>query len=786
MGMGVQRGIRSVRRAIGVAAAVLTTGVLVAASATGAAGAVPDDVVVGPLASATTTDVVVSGRIAYERVPDADMNNPAFLEGMTFELYSPAGPGDAGGPGAATGYTCTIPSGALDCTIEVPDTGQGGANEGRRFYIVTTSAGASAQPITTLATGTSSDPSTLRSYPGLTPALFGDATVAVPVQGSGETLNSQVVAASLDNPDVLPACIEPLSLGILMDLSGSVNELQRLQYRSALTTMTNELADLPIEVSLSTFGSASPVDGRESGPYSLQNPADVAALNADITAFTAAVPGPTQQTNWDQALRRVADKPGAYDALLMLTDGAPNWVSNDAGTGGVPVAGSSVTIASIEQAVFSANAVKAEGTRILAMGIGNALSGDRNANLAAISGPTLGSDFFEGDWSSLTDDLRAAVADVVCTLPVTVTKNVVDAQGENPTPADGWSFTLATSDVSSGTATVTGENPQLTGSGSNATGQAAWSVSYSEPTATATITVTEAPQAGFTLVGAEYVITHTDGTETIGSGASTTLSIPGLLPSDKVAVTFTNAPTPASFQVRKVLTGSGAALVPADTTFTVDYAVNGVPADAPLVISADGTPVDGPQLVVGDEVTFTEQTPPAIAGVTWGDAPVIEPIVLGEEPVIVDVANTALADAVAFGVRKQLAGAAAELVPGDTEFTFAYTVNGEPAAEPLVVRADGKVVQSPAFEVGDEIVVTEQTPPAVTGVVWGKTPAAQSLTIAAGAPVTLTFTNTAHASGVLPVTGGEAAFALLGIGGAVLITGLVFLAAARRRTVSAR
>ncbi|WP_019180983.1 DUF5979 domain-containing protein [Microbacterium yannicii] len=471
--------------------------------------------------------------------------------------------------------------------------------------------------------------------------------MAFPQQGRGETLNSLVVASGLRNPTVLPVCApgrDPFELMVQMDLSGSVTELQRLRYRDAFTTMVEELAGLPIELSLGTFGSSSPVLGRESGPWSLDDPAEVAGVIDDIADFTANVPGATQQTNWDLALRRVAERPGAYDALLMLTDGAPNWVSDASGTGGVGVDGSRVTIASLEQAVFSANAVKAEGTRSLVMGIGNALAGDRNRNLAAISGPTLGSDFFQGDWDTLTDDVRAVVNTIVCAADVTVTKTVVDAAGQSPSPADGWSFSLDVSEVSAGSASIVGENPQLTGSGDNADGEASWSVTYSD-SAAATLTLTEAPQDGFALVGASYTITHQDGSTTTGTGTETALSIPGVGFTDAVSVEFVNkavvAPETATFQVRKVLIGDGADDVPGDTEFAVDYAVNGEPADQPLVITADGALVDGPELSVGDEVSFTEQTPPSVPGIAWGETPEISPIVLGPEPVIVEVTNVA-------------------------------------------------------------------------------------------------------------------------------------------------
>ncbi|MCR2763301.1 hypothetical protein NQ152_07215 [Microbacterium sp. zg.B48] len=629
-------------RAAGIiGASVLAASAIIAVPSMATADVTGD---IEPLATSTTTDIVVEARIAFQRAPIADLDNTEYLEGVTFELYSPAG--DA--PGAATGLTCVVPAGAGSCTITVPETGPGEANEGDRFFVVMTSAGDSANPIDSFMTGTSSEPNQLRHYAGLTPAMTADTTIAFPTQGEGQLLNSGVVAASLVNPTLAPSCTnDGLSLAVQMDISGSVDATQRAAYRNAFNELLAELAGTPVELSLSTFGSSSPVAGRASGPYSLDDPADVAAAVADVAAFTQPVPGPTQQTNWDLALRTIADAPTTYDALLVLTDGAPNYVSNAAGTGGQEVSGSAVTIAALEQAVFSANAVKAEGTRILVMGIGNGTAGEVYRNLAAISGPNAGSDYFQGGWETLTEDLRNAVNPLVCRVAVTLDKLVVDAAGQNPTPADGWSFSADVADVTAGTTTLEGDSPQATGSGQNAPGEANWVVVFDDRTASASLTLTEAPQAGYSLVDATYTVIHADSTTDTGTGTSAALTIPAITPTDRVEVVFTNgpaaAPAAATFQARKVISGTGAALVPADTAFQVAYTVNGTPAAEPLVLLADGTPVSSPALAVGDEITLTELTPPAVAGVTWGAAPVLEPIVLTDASVVLEIANVATA-----------------------------------------------------------------------------------------------------------------------------------------------
>ena len=90
-----------------------------------------------------------------------------------------------------------------------------------------------------------------------------------------------------------------------------------------------------------------------------------------------------------------------------------------------------------------------------------------------------------------------------------------------------------------------------------------------------------------------------------------------------VAATLTNTATVAtgSFEITKALTGSGAALVPADQMFVIEYsypAGTGFSADSGTIeLPADGTTVRSPQLPVGAEVTLTEVTPDAIGDAVW-------------------------------------------------------------------------------------------------------------------------------------------------------------------------
>src|SRR5690606_34603026 len=84
-------------------------------------------------------------------------------------------------------------------------------------------------------------------------------------------------------------------------------------------------------------------------------------------------------TNWDRGLWQVAADPTGYDLTIVITDGNPTVYGAGKGPGDF------TSFKEMEEAIFSANAIKAEGTRLLAVGVGDGVSGS-GANLRAVSG----------------------------------------------------------------------------------------------------------------------------------------------------------------------------------------------------------------------------------------------------------------------------------------------------------------------------------------------------------------------------------------------------------------
>lgn len=183
------------------------------------------------------------------------------------------------------------------------------------------------------------------------------------------------------------------------------------------------------------------------------------------------------------------------------------------------------------------------------------------------------------------------------------------------------------------------------------------------------------------------------------------------------------------FSVSKALTGTAdaLALVPADATFTVDYAyeagVGFAAGSGSLVISADGSSVTSPELPVGAVVTLTEQTPAAVEGLAWG-TPVISPatITIGGSAVAeVVVTNPVTETLGGFSLVKSVSGDASGLVPDTTVFTVDYVwtaEDGRTGSGTIEVLAGADPVVVEGIPAGAVVTLTENEAAAIDGVEW--------------------------------------------------------------------
>ena len=335
---------------------------------------------------------------------------------------------------------------AGDCSFVIPDTEEGGANYDRQFYVEQVGA----------PTGWFDDPTVVTSGDGTTFASTAYAVITGAQLRAGNTYSSTTdfmstgsgVAASsgtwpesMNNPPMPSKC--GLNIALIMDLSYSVQEAEALDYlKQAAIGLTQSLVGTSSKVALFTFGSNAPAQGDNNGNRPLTSVANQAGADQVISWINAMTITEHEATNWDQGLYQVATALATgsqFDVAIIITDGNPTRY------GANPYANSSNGIATryieLEQAIFSANAIKAKGTRVVAVGVGD--SGFQAPyNLAAISGPKANSDYYAIGWSDAASALQQ-LALSGCYSSLVLAKMVNDSpdfQIDHASPLD-WTLT---------------------------------------------------------------------------------------------------------------------------------------------------------------------------------------------------------------------------------------------------------------------------------------------------------------------------------------------------------
>ena len=244
---------------------------------------------------------------------------------------------------------------------------------------------------------------------------------------------------SRNNPVFPSEC--GLKVALVLDFSGSTAGFNA-QLKGAANTFVDSLVGTPSQMALFSFSDDSPASGATANrpaltPVSTQAQAD--AFKANYAGWTSG-----GGTNWDRGLGTAATGNTAanhYDVVVMITDGNPTRYSS-------PPQGpqSFNRIREVEQGIFSANALKAAGTRVIAVGVGSGVTQPATAlNLRSISGPTLNSDYYQSaDYSQAGAALRA-LALGNCSGTLTVVKQVLPPgtpanSQAGAVPAGGWTF----------------------------------------------------------------------------------------------------------------------------------------------------------------------------------------------------------------------------------------------------------------------------------------------------------------------------------------------------------
>ncbi|WP_075890809.1 vWA domain-containing protein [Actinomyces provencensis] len=462
------------------------------------------------------------------------------LAGVTLQLWN----GNDNGPisqRSESWATCVSDATGL-CAFEVPIAGTGGVGDNSfRPWVVQTSVPTGWFVNATLRTGSGTGgnseatPYRFRLGANLAANRTYRSTVTgnngfmlSSTNGTSATRNASggVWQQSRNNP-VLPAQCG-LDMAIVLDLSGSVTSTDLANLKSAAATITNSLVGTQSRAALFSFSTGSPANNATANYPALTS----VSTQTQANTFTSRWSSWTSDggTNWDRALATVAQAAPTYDVVVVITDGNPTFYQAGEGPGDY------TRLREMENAIFSANAVKAEGSRILAVGVGSGVTDATTAsNLAAISGPTKYSsdagnattaDYFqESSYANAAAAVRA-MALGNCASSVSVTKMIVpnttsneDVTGAVTAPA-GWQFTAsATSPV-----TISDSVKATTNDG---TGTVNFPITLPGTQSSATVTLAETQQSGYELVtqnGARAVCKRLD------NGAAVTVTNDSSIP----------------------------------------------------------------------------------------------------------------------------------------------------------------------------------------------------------------------------------------------------------------
>ena len=222
--------------------------------------------------------------------------------------------------------------------------------------------------------------------------------------------SSGAFIAMKNNPPMPDRC--GLDVLLLLDRSGSI-EPQKSTYRAAARQFVSTLSGTPTRLKISSFSDNTSAD--QASFLDLDDSSDVTTANAKIDGVYSS---PAGSTNWDGGMNLAAN--AGVDVVVFITDGNPTYRNTTTGT----TSGGTVDLLDLTAGVASANKVKtigkssSAGATILAVGAG---SGVTAQNLAAVSGPTEGTDYVTSSIAGLDDKLQE-IANKLCGARVHVRK----------------------------------------------------------------------------------------------------------------------------------------------------------------------------------------------------------------------------------------------------------------------------------------------------------------------------------------------------------------------------
>ncbi|HYO19698.1 MAG TPA: DUF5979 domain-containing protein, partial [Dermatophilaceae bacterium] len=405
----------------------------------------PAEPAVGPearsaIAPFAAGDATITVRKGDRRLGNAVNQAASGLAGAVFEAYAKGNVQTQSIPGGQPVATCTTDAtGTCDLLVD--------SELGPRYVVVEQSAPAGWRTIEQIALGAFNASGTSRAYRwnvGVTgggttivpqTAILNQATQTWPDRRTSPSTPPYQWANAKDNVPLPPGKCG-LNIAMLFDQSGSIGSNLPL-VKSAAKQFIDDLTGTPTSIALFTFSTNSPQNpgGSQNRPdlVSIADPTGAAQVKGYIDGFSGADGG----TNWDAGLRRVANASQQYDVLIVLTDGNPTaWEGEKSSTG-------DVNDYDVENAVHSANWVKSEGTRIVAVGFSGQSGGLNSLNLTTISGTVQDDDYYLTTFGDL-DEVLASIALNGCGGTISVQKRIAPSWPASDTvPQEpDWPFSV--------------------------------------------------------------------------------------------------------------------------------------------------------------------------------------------------------------------------------------------------------------------------------------------------------------------------------------------------------
>ncbi|MDL5488053.1 prealbumin-like fold domain-containing protein [Microbacterium wangruii] len=551
------------------------------------------------------------------------------LAGATFSVYSGGTDTEPDtDPANLVGTCVTGADGLCDVTV----------SSGAQYWVIETGAPAGYRIIDSFDLGTGTEV-VQQPYRLRTEVIPPGESVTYPQQTTGASnlqARGSQWANEAENPTLAQTC--GLRVGLLVDLSNSLLSSQQ-DLRNAAASFVDTLEGTPSSIGIWTFAGGAPAAGAANTTLPLtpvSTASGAATVRNKANGLTVVNTGDWRQgTNWDQGLWQVTQASAAdtLDVVLVLTDGSPTFYGPPGtGAGGAPSGpGSTTRIVEMENAVFSANALKLDrGTSVVGVGIG-AASAAEVQNLQAISGPTLGADYFLVD---NYEDLREFLEERAlgeCAGTVNVTKLVIPSDGDvdDAVPAPGWTFAATTDAAGVTVEPATGQT--------NDTGAVSFAASGIAAGGTADVTITESLQAGFELVpqgGANAVCRDNTGapvavTDSGDLGFTTAAQQGGIV----TCSVYNRAPSPTvSLRVDKEWIVDGVEYADGEQPVgTADLLLDGEPRTFGTTYT---------QFTPGDTVAIDEEVTNLPPGCTYTSSGAGDYVITTDDPNVVTVTNT--------------------------------------------------------------------------------------------------------------------------------------------------